>query len=111
MLTAFDIMNVCREEKNLPLNQVNLKNRITIDTLGNFHNRNFRALVKPKQSNPAIATTVNVDMNDQDIIFKTRTTTRRVEDEEEGTNMDRINIRKYFDPTIYQMLLNATKCY
>jgi hypothetical protein len=79
MLTTFAIMNVNIEEKNLPMNQVNLTNRVTIDALGNFRNRNFSSFVKPKQSNPAIAPTDNVAMNDQDITFKTRTTTRRVE--------------------------------
>jgi class 3 adenylate cyclase len=106
MLTTFDIMNVCREEKNLPMNQLNLKNRITIDTSGNFRNRNFNAFVKPKQSNPAIATTVHLNMNDQNVTSKMRTIARRVENKEEDTDINRINIRKYFDPTIYQMLLN-----
>ena len=60
--------------------------------------------------NSALQTGINFNIRqtilDQDVTSKILTTTRRVDDKEEGTDIDRINIRKYFDPTIYQMLLN-----
>ena len=45
-------------------------------------------------------------MNDQDFTSKTPIKRNRAEDSENDTDIDRINIRKFFDPTIYQILLH-----
>ena len=45
-------------------------------------------------------------MDNQDLTSKVRTRTKRDQDEEDVGAMSMMNIRKYFDPTIYQMLSN-----
>jgi hypothetical protein len=83
-----------------------MKDRITIDIPSYFHNKNFGKFARPKQCYLPIATTVSMNMEDQDGTSKIRTGTRRVEYNEDNTDTDKINIRKYFEPTIYRMLLN-----
>jgi hypothetical protein len=99
-------MNLFSEAKNFCLNEVNIKSRISINTLANFSNRNSMIFAQFNRYFPTISTTINKNMDNQDLTSKIRTRTKRDQDEENGVGMSMMNIRKFFDPTIYQMLLN-----
>jgi hypothetical protein len=79
---------------------------ITIDTSSDFHYKNSVTFEKSNSHYPSITTTVNKDMNSQDMDSKIRSKNKRVQDEENVASINMTNIRKYFDPTINQILLN-----
>ena len=99
-------MNMFCEGRNLHLNEVKTKEMKIVDSPANFRNNNSITLPQSDHYYPTMTTIVNKEMTNLDITSKAGTKTRRFQYDSNLSNIDTINIRKYFDPTIYQMLLN-----
>ena len=99
-------MNLFDEDKNFRLKESKVKKRISIDILANFPNKDSISFAQSNRYFPTISTAANKNMDIQDLSSKVRTRSKREQVEGDEADKSVMNIRKYFDPMIYQMLLN-----